>query len=193
MEHSLISHPLELVLENLTTKKALSFDEFCELLFTFKFEDFDELFGILDLKVQTETYLRIPIIQADFTAFLKVWGIKNYSSIRDHKNYDSKIKVLKGSLTEVNYRENSNFIEYDSKAIMRTGDIFIEEQSGINSIINNSEDISVSLHICRTAEIQLEGIRIFDTEKRKIGLLSREAKSCNWEIPNNSFQKITQL
>lgn len=193
MEHTLISHPLELVLENLTTKKALSFDEFCELLFTIKFEDFDEMFGISDLKVPTETYLTIPVIQADFTAFLKVWGIKNYSSIRDHKNYDSKIKVLKGSLTEVNYRENSNFIEYDSKAIIRTGEIFVEEQSDINSIINNSEDISVSLHIYRSPEVHLADVRIFDTEKRKIGILSREAKSCNWEIPNNSFQKITQL
>lgn len=193
MDHSLISHPLELVLENLTTKKTLSFDEFCELLFTFHFEDFDELFGISDLQIPTETYLRIPVIQADFTAFLKVWGIQNYSSIRDHQNYDSKIKVIKGSLTEVNYRENSNFIEYDSKTIIRTGEIFVEEQQDINSIINNSEDISVSLHIYRSPEIQLGGIRIFDTEKRKIGLLSREAKSCNWAIPQNSFQKITQL
>lgn len=193
MDHSLISHPLELVLENLTTKKTLNFDEFCELLFTFHFEDFDELFGISDLQIPTETYLRIPVIQADFTAFLKVWGIQNYSSIRDHQNYDSKIKVIKGSLTEVNYRENSNFIEYDSKTIIRTGEIFVEEQQDINSIINNSEDISVSLHIYRSPEIQLGGIRIFDTEKRKIGLLSREAKSCNWAIPQNSFQKITQL
>ena len=181
------------VLENLKTKKRLSFDDVCDLLFTFKFEDFDQIFKISAMEVPAETYIRLPVLHDDYVVFLKIWGIKNYSIIRDHCNYDAKVKVLKGSVTEVNYRENSNFIEYDSKTTFEKGAIFIEEQKDINSIINNSEEISVTLHIYRTSKANLEGVRVFDTEKRKIGFLSKEAKSCTWNLPEVGFQKIIEI
>ena len=110
---------LEKVLLDLKTKKNLSFEDVCDLLFTFQFQDFDELFQISPLEVPNETFMRVPVYHDEFVAALKIWGINNNSAIRDHSNYDAKIKVLKGSLTEVSYRENSNFIEYlsaDAKA-----------------------------------------------------------------------------
>lgn len=184
---------LEQVLLDLKEKKSLSFDDVCDLLFTFQFKDFDELFQISPLEVPNETFMKIPVHHDEFVAALKVWGVSNYSAIRDHSNYDAKIKVLKGSLTEASYRENSNFIEYDSKATARVGDILVEEQTDINSMINNSEGISVSLHIYRTPKLRLEGVRIFDTENRRIAFLSNEAKACSWNLPENNYEKIIQI
>ena len=63
-------------------------------------------------QVPNETYVRIPVYNDEFVAILMLWGIDNCTAIHDHSNYDGRIKVLKGSLTEVSYRENSNFIEY---------------------------------------------------------------------------------
>ncbi|MGA9212419.1 hypothetical protein [Kaistella sp.] len=186
-------HNLEQVLLDLKTKKHLTFDDVCDLLFTFQFKDFDELFQVTPLEVPNETFMRIPIYHHEFVAALKIWGINTYSAICDHSNYDAKIKVLKGSLTEASYRENSNFIEYDSKATARAGDVLVEEQTDINSIINNSEEISVSLHIYRTSKLWMEGVRIFDTENRKIAYLSNEAKACSWNLPENNYQKIIHL
>ena len=193
MNTQLETQNLTQVLENLQKKKKLSFEDVCDLLFTFKLEDFEELFHISSVEVPAETFVRIPVFQGEYISFLKVWGPKNYSTIRDHSNYDSKVKVLKGSLTEVNYRENTNFIEYDLRATHRAGDIFVEEQNDINSIVNNSEEISVSLHIYRTSKSNPEGVRIFNTEKREIGYLSKDAKSCTWNLPENAFQKITKV
>ncbi|WP_226065151.1 cysteine dioxygenase [Kaistella polysaccharea] len=184
---------LEQVLADLKAKKNLSFEEICDLLFTFQFKDFDELFQITPLEVPDETFMRVPIYHGDFVAALKIWGVNHYSAIRDHSNYDAKIKVLKGSLTEVSYRENMNFIEYDSRAIARVGDILVEEQTDINSMINNSEGISVSLHVYRTPKLRLENVRIFDTEQRRIAHLSNLAKSCSWIAPENSYKKIAQI
>lgn len=184
---------LEQVLADLKAKKNLSFEEICDLLFTFQFKDFDELFQITPLEVPDETFMRVPIYHGDFVAALKIWGVNHYSAIRDHSNYDAKIKVLKGSLTEVSYRENMNFIEYDSRAIARVGDILVEEQTDINSMINNSEGISVSLHVYRTPKLRLENVRIFDTEQRRIAHLSNQAKSCSWIAPENSYKKIAQI
>lgn len=184
---------LEKILLDLKTKKNLSFDDVCELLFTFQLKDFDELFQITPLEVPDETFMRIPVYHGEFVAALKIWGVNHYSAIRDHSNYEAKIKVLKGSLTEVSYRENSNFIEYDSKATARMGDLLMEEQTDINSIINNSEGISVSIHVYRTPKLRLEGVRIFDTETRRIAYLSEEAKACSWKLPENSYKNIIQI
>ncbi|MCZ2084651.1 MULTISPECIES: hypothetical protein [unclassified Kaistella] len=184
---------LEKILLDLKTKKNLSFDDVCDLLFTFQFKDFDELFQITPLEVPDETFMRIPVYHGEFVAALKIWGVNHYSAIRDHSNYEAKIKVLKGSLTEVSYRENSNFIEYDSKATARMGDLLMEEQTDINSIINNSEGISVSIHVYRTPKLRLEGVRIFDTETRRIAYLSEEAKACSWKLPENSYKNIIQI
>ena len=184
---------LEQILLDLKTKKNLSFDDICELLFTFQFKDFDHLFQISPIEVPNESFMRIPVYHGDYVAALKIWGINNYSAIRDHSNYDAKIKVLKGSLTEVSYRENSNFIEYDSRATVRTGAILVEEQADISSIINNSEGISISLHVYRTTKLRLEDVRIFDTENRRIAYLSEDAKACSWNLPENSYKKIIQI
>lgn len=184
---------LEKILLDLKTKKNLSFDDVCDLLFTFQFKDFDELFQITPLEVPEESFMRIPVYHGEFVAALKIWGVNHNSAIRDHSNYDAKIKVLKGSLTEVSYRENSNFIEYDSKGTARIGDLLMEEQTDINSIINNSEGISVSIHVYRTPKLRLEGVRIFDTETRRIAYLSEEAKACSWKLPENSYKNIVQI
>ena len=184
---------LEKVLIDLKTKKSLSFEDVCDLLFTFQFKDFDELFQLSPLEVPNETFMRIPVYHDEFVAALKIWGTNTDSAIRDHFNYDAKIKVLKGSLTEVSYRENSNFIEYDSKVTARTGDLLMEQQGDINSIINNSQGISVSIHVYRTPKLKLEGVRIFDTETRRIAILSAEAKACSWSLPEDNYQKIIQI
>ncbi len=188
-----ILYNLEQTLLDLKTKKKLNFDEICELLFTFQFSDFDELFQISSMEIPDETFVRIPVYHDECVVVLKVWGANTNSAIRDHSNYDAQIKVLKGSLTEVNYRENSNFIEYDSRFTVKTGKVFVEEESDINSIINNSEGISVSLHVYRTPSLNIEGVRIFDTENRRIAYLSKEAKACTWELPKISYEKIIQI
>ncbi|HQD45604.1 MAG TPA: cysteine dioxygenase family protein [Kaistella sp.] len=184
---------LEQVLHDLKTKKRLSFNEICDLLFTFEYDDFNRIFPLSKTEVPNETYVRIPVYNDEFVAILMLWGIDNCTAIHDHSNYDGRIKVLKGSLTEVSYRENSNFIEYDSRAFAHEGDIFPEEFGGIHSIINNADEISVSLHIYRTDKLNLEGVRVFDTENRRIGYLSNKATSCSWNLENEAYQKVVEI
>ena len=104
---------LEKVLSDLKTKKSLSFEDVCDLLFTFQFKDFDELFQISPLEVPNETFMRIPVYHDEFVAALKIWGTNNDSAIRDHSNYDAKIKVLKGSLTARLFKQNQKPVELD--------------------------------------------------------------------------------
>ncbi len=190
---TLLKGSLVNVLEELSVKSK-SFDEVVSELFSFGYSDFNQLFGIDALKVENETYRRIPVFSADHcVAILMVWGIDNSTAIHDHNNYDGRIKILKGNLTEVSYRENSNFIEYDGVGTAHEDDIFPEEYGGIHSIVNNSDEISVSLHIYRTSQLNLDGVRIFDTETRKVAWLNEKATSCSWHLPADCYRKIEKI
>lgn len=181
------------MLEDLMLKPG-SFDETAEELFAYAYDDYNLLFELDKIPVEAETYKRIPVLKGEnCVAWLMVWGIDNATAIHDHKNYDGRIKILKGNLTEVSYRENSNFIEYDGAATVFEGDVFPEEYGGIHSIVNNSDAVSVSLHVYRTSQLNLEGVRIFDTENRKIAWMSENADRCSWHLPQDAYRKIEKI
>ncbi len=172
----------------------ISFDGAIEKLFVYDFHDFDRIFEIGKISVENETYQRLPVFSGEnCVAILMIWGIDNTTAIHDHHNYDGKIKILKGNLTEVSYRENLNFIEYDGAGTAYENQIFPEELGGIHSIVNNSDNVSVSLHIYRTSKLDLNGVRIFDTENRKIAWLNENATSCSWHLSLNSYERVVQL
>lgn len=184
---------LQQTLENLKTQHE-SFNKISEILTLFDFQDYNQLFNIENMIVPEKTYKRLPVFNNEnCVALLMIWGANNKTAVHDHKNYEGKIKVLKGELTEVYYKETKNFIEYQGAGIAIEGLIFEEEKGGIHSIINNKNSISVSLHIYKTSELNLSGVRIFDTEHRKWAVLSDKATSCSWDLPNDAFQKITNL
>ena len=170
-----------------------TFEEVCTQLFKFTYEDFDRLFMISGKEIPNETFLRLPILEGKYVATLKIWGIDYATAIHDHKNYDGHIKVLKGTLTELSYRENENFVELNSVREGGENAIFDEEESGIHSMVNNWDDISVSLHIYRTYQLNLEGIRVFDTAKRRLAYLSNKANSCSWQLSKDSYQRIIKI
>ena len=181
------------VLDDLKIKKRLNFDEICDLLFTFSYSDFDSVFHLTEREVSRDRVIRIPVFEDEPIAILTIWGEDSCTAIHDHGSFDGRIKILKGSLGVVNYRENSNFIEFNSLAVGGEGNIFTEQLAGIHSIINNENDITVSLHLYRSDELNLEGVRIFDTEHRKVAHLSHLAKSCSWDLPENAYTKIIQI
>lgn len=189
---NILAKSLVVVLDDLK-KIPHTFAGCVDALFEYGYEEFDLLFQLRSVAVEAASYKRIPVLQSDgCVAVLMVWGSENHTAIHDHKNYDGRIKVLKGSLTEVKYRENSNFIEYDGVSTAHEGDVFPEE-SGIHSIINQADGVSVSLHVYRTSQLHLNGVRIFDTEKRKVALLNSKASHCSWKLPEEAYDEVLQL
>ncbi|MGM5631205.1 cysteine dioxygenase family protein [Apibacter raozihei] len=179
-------------IENLKSQKT-DYKSVAEELFKFEFEDFDAAFNIKNSQVPDNSYVRLPIYSENCCAILMLWGINNKAAIHDHLNYDGLIKVLKGNLTEISYIESNDFIEYEGEGIASEGAVFPEDLGGIHSVINNSSDISVSLHIYHTPQTSLKGVRLFDIENKKIGYLNEKATCCSWNIPTECFDKIVQL
>ena len=184
---------IEYTLENLK-KDNISFDIVAENLFSYDYQDYNEIFKIDQINVPEKTYKRLPVFNNEnCVAILMLWGINNKTAVHDHKNYEGKIKVLKGELTEVYYKETKDFIEFEGAGVAIEGLVFEEEMGGIHSIVNNKNALSVSLHIYKTSELNLDGVRIFDVENKKWAVLTDKAPSCTWNLPEEAFEKIYQL
>ena len=184
---------IKYTLENLK-KYNVSFDIVAENLFSYDYQDYNEIFKIDQIEVPEKTYKRLPVFNNEnCVAILMLWGVNNKTAVHDHKNYEGKIKVLKGELTEVYYKETKDFIEFEGAGVAIEGLVFEEEKGGIHSIVNNKNALSVSLHIYKTSELNLDGIRIFDVENKKWAVLTDKAPSCTWNLPEEAFEKIYQL
>lgn len=188
-----MTKPLAQTLEDLKNVSA-DFNTVVENLFEFRFEDYNQVFKINELDVPAKTYKRFPVFNNEnAVAILMLWGAESKTAIHDHKNYEGKIKVLKGELTEVYYKETKDFIEYEGAGVAIEGISFAEEMGGIHSIVNNKPTLSVSLHIYKTNQLNLSGVRIFDLEHKKWAILNDKAPSCTWNLPEEAFEKIYQL
>ena len=184
---------IEYTLENLK-KDHVNFDIVAENLFSYDYQDYNEIFKIDQINVPEKTYKRLPVFNNEnCVAILMLWGVNNKTAVHDHKNYEGKIKVLKGELTEVYYKETKDFIEFEGAGVAIEGLVFEEEKGGIHSIVNNKNALSVSLHIYKTSELNLDGVRIFDVENKKWAVLTDKAPSCTWNLPEEAFEKIYQL
>ena len=184
---------IKYTLENLK-KDNISFDIVAENLFSYDYQDYNEIFKIDQINVPEKTYRRLPVFNSEnCVAILMLWGVNNKTAVHDHKNYEGKIKVLKGELTEVYYKETKDFIEFEGAGVAIEGLVFEEEKGGIHSIVNNKNALSVSLHIYKTSELNLDGVRIFDVENKKWAVLTDKAPSCTWNLPEEAFEKIYQL
>ena len=184
---------IKYTLENLK-KDHVSFDIVAENLFSYDYQDYNEIFKIDQINVPEKTYKRLPVFNNEnCVAILMLWGVNNKTAVHDHKNYEGKIKVLKGELTEVYYKETKDFIEFEGAGVAIEGLVFEEEKGGIHSIVNNKNALSVSLHIYKTSELNLDGVRIFDVENKKWAVLTDKAPSCTWNLPEEAFEKIYQL
>ena len=184
---------IKYTLENLK-KDNISFDIVVENLFSYDYQDYNEIFKIDQINVPEKTYKRLPVFNNEnCVAILMLWGVNNKTAVHDHKNYEGKIKVLKGELTEVYYKETKDFIEFEGAGVAIEGLVFEEEKGGIHSIVNNKNALSVSLHIYKTSELNLDGVRIFDVENKKWAVLTDKAPSCTWNLPEEAFEKIYQL
>lgn len=167
------------------------FQEVAMELFLYNYEDFNSIFKIDQETVPAGSYKRVPIFtDKNCSAILMLWGSNNQTAIHDHLNYEGLIKVLKGTLREISYYETEYFIEYEKEGDASEGVIFSEDFGGIHSVVNNSAHLAVSLHIYHTPQTSLQGVRIFDIEKRKVAYLNEKATSCSWNLPSESYEKV---
>jgi cysteine dioxygenase len=170
-----------------------NFNEVTEVLFKYDYQDFEKMFQPEKAEIETGTYMRMPVYTGDCCVFLMLWGVNSITAIHDHRDYDGNVKILKGVLREVSYIPSDGFVRKGKEVTGSPGDELYVPHGAIHTVNNQASELSVSLHIYNTNEPGLEGVRIFDLEKRLIGVLNSKAKRSSWEIPESCFRVVRKV
>jgi predicted metal-dependent enzyme (double-stranded beta helix superfamily) len=178
---------------NFIIESSCNFNEVRDILFKYDYKDFEDLFHPEEAEVEDGTYFRMPVYNGRCSVFIMLWGPNAETAIHDHKDYDGYVKILKGSLNEINYITSDGFIAKGEEISGSTGDSLYADYGAIHCVINRSKELSVSLHVYNTSQPGLKGVRIFDFGKRLIGILNEKAKRSSWDIPEAGFSKIIKV
>ena len=138
----------------------------------------------------TKHHLALGIYQKKLLK--KFINYKNETQNHINSNYLSKNPQVLQFVDFLCFK-TKDFIEYEGAGVAIEGISFAEEMGGIHSIVNNKSTLSVSLHIYKTNQLNLSGVRIFDLEHKKWAVLNDKAPSCTWNLPEEAFEKIYQL
>jgi cysteine dioxygenase len=178
---------------NFLIENRSDFREVTEMLFMYDYKDFERIFHPEMVGIEKGAYVRMPVFTGNCCVFLMLWGIDSVTAIHDHKDYDGNVKILKGTLDEINYLPFGGFIKKGAEKSRPEGDVSYFESNAIHSVNNGSPDFSVSLHVYNTIQPGLGGVRIFDLEKRLIGILNDKAKRSSWEIPEDCLSAVVKV
>ena len=96
--------------------------------------------------INENKYNRIKIFENEkIDIYIITWNKNQKANIHDHSENGCWLKVLKGKLTENLYNNNLKLIKIN---ILNENEIsFMKNDIGYHSIINNEDDIAISLHI----------------------------------------------
>ena len=98
------------------------------------------------IKINDSIYHKEKIFENDYLdIYIITWNKKQQSQIHNHSKNGCWLKMLQGKLIENIYDKNINL---QVKNILNSGDIsFMHDDIGYHQIINDNDDISVSLHV----------------------------------------------
>jgi cysteine dioxygenase len=178
---------------NFIIESSSNFIEVKDILFRYDYKDFQDLFHPERAEVGAGTYFRMPVYQGRCSVFMMLWGPGAFTAIHDHKDYDGYVKILKGSLTEIDYFPSGGFIARGEERTGSQGDSLYADRGAIHSVINRTTELAVSLHVYNTDQRGLKGVRIFDLDKRVIGILNEKARRSSWDISESCFSEIIEV
>jgi len=178
---------------NFIIESGSNFNEVKDILFKYDYKDFKDLFHPERAEVGEGTYFRMAVYNGRCSVFMMLWGPNAITAIHDHKDYDGYVKILKGSLTEIDYLPSDGFITRGEERSGSQGDSLYADRGAIHCVLNRTTELAVSLHVYNTDQPGLKGVRIFDFEKRLIGILNEKAKRSSWDISEACFGEIIEV
>lgn len=119
------------------------------------------------------------------------WAPGAESAVHYHKGFWGYVVVLEGTCANVAYDLNNQVMSQEFTTIVHEQGILPEPDNIIHKIVNASNTSPlITLHFYAPALTDLNGLRIYDLQEGRIGILNSRAKSASWQEPVEHFQKI---
>jgi ubiquinone/menaquinone biosynthesis C-methylase UbiE/predicted metal-dependent enzyme (double-stranded beta helix superfamily) len=126
-----------------------------------------------------------------FECVLINWPANTESGIHHHDGLFGYVLVLEGEIENICYRKVDGILEECEIQRYGRGALIYEPDGVIHKIKNARSDTrAVSIHFYYPPLRTLGGLRIFDIERRAIGVLSDEAKTASWSDEDGHFTSL---
>lgn len=168
------------------------FEKLGEFVRSFDYNTLD--FESLVPKIEEENnYARNILMMHPIEVAVLHWPSGVASAVHYHQGFYGYVVVLRGELNNEEYTLDGDRLLEAQSMCGRKGGILPERDGVVHRLVNNSSDTAaVTLHIYYPPLESFEGMKIYDLQKGKVGVLSAEAKTASWEEPESSFEAIHQ-
>ena len=82
-----------------------------------------------------------------FDIYVLTWFPGNIAKLHDHPEQGCVMKILQGEITERRYKKDKDEFSVSSSSVLHKGQLGYMNKTGLHSIENHTDDISVSLHV----------------------------------------------
>ena len=120
------------------------------------------------------------------------WAPGAESAVHYHKGFWGYVVVAKGICSNVEYEMDGDFLKESLITTVHDGGVLPEPDDIIHKIMNGSKtEPLITIHFYYPALTDLNGLKIYDLESEKIGVLNSLAASASWAEPEEHFDSIT--
>lgn len=138
-------------------------------------------------------YARNILTLKPLEAVLIYWPPGVRSAIHHHEGFYGYVVVLEGMLQDRTFTFKDKVLKEDRVLQAFAGGIIDEPDGVIHELGNIDPDKpAVTLHLYYPALESLEGLRIFDLDKLRIGTLNDSAPTASWHNPETCFASIEE-
>lgn len=145
----------------------------------------------------TSGYRKFPVECREFNVSLIKWPPGASSDVHQHNGFWGVIKVVKGQIAEQVFEfdePDRTLTMYDSDYIpYGPGDVLLEETSAIHKVVNCSTSLeAITLHVYYPVIFDYDNVRLFDLERKRIGILNSEATGSCWDNQPHAFHRVIE-
>lgn len=142
---------------------------------------------------RADDYARNILTLEPLEAVLIHWPPGVRSAVHHHEGFYGYVVVLEGMLQDRTFTYRDKVLKEDRVLQAFAGGIIDEPDGVIHELGNIDPDQpAVTLHLYYPPLETLEGLRIFDLDKRRIGTLNETAPTASWQNPIECFSSLEE-
>lgn len=142
---------------------------------------------------RADDYARNILVLDPLECVLIYWPPGVHSAIHHHEGFYGYVQVLKGAFEDIVYDWNGEVLREKKVSHCLEGGLIDEPDGVIHQLGNASEEEgAVTMHFYYPALETMEGMRIFDLEQRRLGILNEQGSTASWSNPPEAFERIDE-
>lgn len=171
--------------------KTFNLDQLYDLLLRFDLTQLD-VARIAPAIEDQKNYARNILMMDPMEVVILAWPPGVASAVHHHVGFWGVVAVLEGELDNISYRLEGDVLRESISERGLPGGLIREEDGVIHMLKNPSDKVAITAHFYCPALQDFDGMKIFDLEKGRIGVLNAKAQTASWEEPEEHFASIKE-